>query len=674
MPKFLFGSILLLIASTAFYSCKTRESSLLEATGDFSRQDLAQLNSFLNRYCTECHTAETGSGGFGFVEDLSRLRSSSLVVPGEPEKSQLWKRVVGAKSDPDSRMPPEYAEKQVGNEGELEIITKWIAAGAPSGVASNIREIISDAAMLKMIFDDLSRLPATKRQTTRYLSLINLFNTVKEEEYAVSDKRLASYRFGVSKFVNSLSWVPKITPPEIVPGSNGTLLRIDLRNYSVDARTVGLTHLNSGRSVGLSVEAWDKLSGLDPYRIEYKGEVPEQIRRLTGTTFPIMRADFFVFKAGVGSPYYEIMGIEGNLSELEKSLLGGLTSSDRVRQRKPIIRSGFTNSGVSKHNRLIERHDISLYRNAAYWISYDFAGTVAKQQLSANPLGPQSAFDNQDRVFRHDGGEAIFNLPNGMQAYVLTDNQGNLLSEGPVNIVQDPKRTVIKNAISCMDCHSVGMIKKSDQIRAIAEANQDIFNAAQLEFIRYAHPRTDYANNLLETSFNRDTARYRGAADAAKIANESVDLDSIEPVSDLHDYFIDTEVTLPMAAAEVGMSEQEFLATLQQKPNLRIILGNFFLQGGGSVKRETFKDLFPQIVRELELDRVRDKIDVSDVDSGGGGRVTCKAEIVKSGSNYKKVLEHTAASTVTCEKEVLEKCEGIIQPVKSQGYECRIAN
>lgn len=235
-----------------------------------------------------------------------------------------------------------------GNDGELDIITKWIAAGAPSGVASNIRETISDARMLKTIFDDLSRLPTSQRRTTRYLSLINLYNTVKENEYAVSDKRIAAYRFGVSKFVNSLSWVPKITPPEIVPGSNGTLLRIDLRNYSADARSIGLTHLNSGRSVGLSVEAWDKISGLDPYRIEFQGEIPDRVRQLSGTTFPVMRADFFVFKAGVGSPYYEIMGIEGNLSGLEKSLLGGLTSSDRVRQRKPIIRSAFTNSGMNK--------------------------------------------------------------------------------------------------------------------------------------------------------------------------------------------------------------------------------------------------------------------------------------------------------------------------------------
>ncbi len=674
---------ILLVTSTVFmvsimsFACNVRRQSYLsEVTRDFSSQDFGQLKGFLNKYCAECHSAESGAGGLDFIDDLSRLRSSTLVVPNDPSSSQLWQRVVGLRSDVNSRMPPDYADQQIADESEIDIITKWIAAGAPSDEASGAREIVSDGKVLRLIADDLARLSPAQRPATRYLSLTNLYNTIKDNEYAVSDSRLAAYRFGISKFVNSLSWTTKVTPPEVVAGSNGTLLRLDLRNYAAVAKDVGLTHLPPHRPVGLTAEAWEKLSALDPYRIDYKDGLMTQIRLQTSTTSPVMRADFFIFKAGVGDLYYEILGIEGNLSGLEKSLLGGLTTSDRIRQRQPIIRSGFTNSGVSKHNRMIERHDINLYRNAAYWISYDFEGTVGRQQLATNPLGPQSAFDSENRVFRHDGGEVIFHLPNGLFGFVLTTADGKLLTDGPVNIVQDPKRTVVKNAISCMDCHSVGMIKKTDQIRAIAEANRDVFDQAQLDFVRYAYPRNDYAKNLLDTLFNRDTDRFQAAVAASALSGESVGNDRFEPVSALHDYFFDTEVTLAMAAAEVGLSEQDFVAAIQRRPNLRIVLSNFFIQGGRSVKRETFKDLFPQIVRELELDQVAERLDSNGSalggDSAGSGRADCRVEIFKSGNDYRRVLEHSASPLARCQKEVLEQCNRLIESIRAHGYECRI--
>jgi hypothetical protein len=69
--------------------------------------------------------------------------------------------------------------------------------------------------------------------------------------------------------------------------------------------------------------------------------------------------------------------------------------------------------------------------------------------------------------FDFDGGEIIFNLPNGMQGYMLTDAAGNRLNEGPINIVQDEsqKDFLVRNGVSCMGCHSAGMIKVQDDIR-----------------------------------------------------------------------------------------------------------------------------------------------------------------------------------------------------------------
>ena len=40
--------------------------------------------------------------------------------------------------------------------------------------------------------------------------------------------------------------------------------------------------------------------------------------------------------------------------------------------------------------------------------------------------------------FTHDGGEVIFNLPNGLQAYYVTNASGFRLDDAPINIVSNP--------------------------------------------------------------------------------------------------------------------------------------------------------------------------------------------------------------------------------------------
>ena len=78
---------------------------------------------------------------------------------------------------------------------------------------------------------------------------------------------------------------------------------------------------------------------------------------------------------------------------------------------------GTNNSGVSNNNRVIERH---TSRYGAYWKSYDFAGSVGTQNIFTHPLS-----------FTHDGGEVVFNLPNGLQAYYVTNASGFRLDACP---------------------------------------------------------------------------------------------------------------------------------------------------------------------------------------------------------------------------------------------------
>src|SRR5262249_61454566 len=87
-----------------------------------------------------------------------------------------------------------------------------------------------------------------------------------------------------------------------------------------------------------------------------------------------------------------------------------------------VARAGFNGSGVSRNNRLIERHEAG---GVVYWKSYDFASNTGRQNLFAHPLGPGG------EGFKPDGGEIIFNLPHGLQGDFLTDAGGRPLGEGP---------------------------------------------------------------------------------------------------------------------------------------------------------------------------------------------------------------------------------------------------
>ena len=102
-----------------------------------------------------------------------------------------------------------------------------------------------------------------------------------------------------------------------------------------------------------------------------------------------------------------------------------------------VWRAGTNNSGVSNHNRVIERHSS---QHGAYWKSYDFAGSVGTQNIFNHPLS-----------FTHDGGEVIFNLPNGLQGYYVTNASGFRLDDAPISIVSNPAASdpTVRNGLSC---------------------------------------------------------------------------------------------------------------------------------------------------------------------------------------------------------------------------------
>jgi hypothetical protein len=167
-----------------------------------------------------------------------------------------------------------------------------------------------------------------------------------------------------------------------------------------------------------------------------------------------------------------------------------------------------------------------------------------------------------------------------------------------------------------MSCHSRGVNPKADQIRTHVQANPSAFPKAEAETIRALYPPAETFRDLLR----QDAERFAKAAAAtgAKVG-------ATEPVMALAAQF-ESPLDLRRAAAEVGLRPENFLARLEQSPEIGRAIGALKLPGG-TVQRQTFARVFPTLVREFEIGSpTTGKVEVkfpepfAQVRTGGAGR------------------------------------------------------
>src|SRR5947209_2635378 len=321
---------------------------------DGSRALARKAGQVLKAHCYRCHGQDgTIEGGMNYVLDVKTLLARRKVVPRRTTQSRLFKRLI-SRNNP---MPPEEEKVRPGGE-DVATIRRWIEAGAPDPVAGPVeRTLLGEGDVLRLVHDDLRTMDARQRRFIRYFTLTNLYNA------GLSDDQLATYRHGLSKLVNSLSWQPDVAAPRAVDPA-GTVLRIDLRDYK------------------WSAEVWRQVVGLYPYGLFATTPLARAVRAATGCDLPYVRADWFVFAASRPPLYHDILQLPRTGPELEKELR--IEAATDIREER-VARAGFNGSGVSRNNRLIERHRSGY---GAYWKSYDFAGNAGRRNLFAHPLGP----------------------------------------------------------------------------------------------------------------------------------------------------------------------------------------------------------------------------------------------------------------------------------------------
>ena len=520
----------------------------------FSAEKLAKdAYLILDKHCSECHN-EFGSAGYVFVIQHENMIDQEVVIKGAPEASKLYTVL-------ESRMPPEEEERL--SPQDRETIQRWIKAGAPNWepIPEAERSFITTEAMLETIHKHLTSLTDFNRASARYFTLTHLYNA------GATDDNLDAYRMALSKLVNSLSWDSEVTKPIPIIGSEETILYIDLRHYGWHEKS----------------DTWYKIQQAYPYGVELKSSTYEAVCKETDCELPFVRADWFIAEASLPPLYHEILDLPETDKALEAILRVDVDKNINSAPGKLVWRAGFTRSGVSRHNRIVERHK-SVY--GAYWKSYDFEGSDGKKNILEHPID-----------FEHAGGEIIFNLPNGLQAYYLSDADGNRLDQAPTNIVSDKVSNdalgipEVRNGLSCMGCHTEGMMTFKDQVLATIMKGPDGKKKDQVKLL-YAE------KDVMEKHVEKDKERYRRAIEDAGCV-----FGGREPIQLLVKQF-EGSLTVDYAAAEVGLETDVFLEKIREDAALSKTLNMFDAVKGGAVQRDTWESQFGTLISIFQKDWV----------------------------------------------------------------------
>lgn len=575
--RFSFSSTLILYAATAF------------AAGDSLDQQV--LKVFQNR-CVVCHdgSKDGAAGDVGFLLDLVQLSDSEngYIDSDTPGESYLAEIIL------DGSMPAKRWKDAIWNgpltDSEKESVLAWVRRGGPSTqyreeaareAERNRRELIPEREIVRRIARDLAALDGAQLRNARYLTICNLHNLTD-----VSASDLDLYRDAIVKMLNSLSGSSDVVGTDeseafqkvVAIDKERTIFRFDLRH------------------VGWSNADWQRTARYYPYALMHQDGLARSVYTLTDSDYPYLRADWFVFATSQPPLYHDLVGIPSSLQKLEATL-----QVDRIQRirRGQVARAGFARSKVSVNNRLIER--IS-FPGGYYHISYDFASNDQRANFFDYPLGPVGALET-DFAFKHDGGEVVYRLPNGFQAYALVEASGRRLSIAPSAIVHDDSMPggAIINGISCMSCHYDGIKPENaaklatlDEVRESVSQNFRRFRTGVRDQVRELYPTGDQFSRLLES----DRASFRTALTAAGIKSRGPD----EPIRAIFDRFAQN-LDVATVAADFGITVEEFGRLLNRESETREIERRLKTEG---LQRQLYVSRFRMIAQLTGLGELRE--------------------------------------------------------------------
>lgn len=508
-----------------------------EATGapDECTARRSEVEAILGDHCAACHSGPNAQI-YDYVEDLEQLLASGKIVAGDPGASPLYQKVA-ADEMPIGDPKLTLAEKQS--------LSQWIeecTAPVEPAVCPDM-DFISPGAMIDRMLNvlgDLEQVAVEDQPYIRFFTLTHLHNA------GICGPQLDVYRHALAKLLNGLSRDLDVHPLRPLPAADDpgeTIYMIDVRDYGWDS------------SMGPVPDVWELLVQRNPFAVRHDQQNALQLRKLTGTAVPFQTADWFVSDAATAPLYDEILyehvfAITADVTTMTRfdleAALGITVAADVEAQaggaKLGVVRGGFLSSGVSDQNRVIERHRSPIVAEHSYWLSHDFVANVGTGNIFEHPLDFVAA-----------GGEVIWTLPNGLQAYLLVDGAGKRLDVANIDIVHNKEKDgePIVNGISCMGCHYQGMRTATDELGPFVALSAGKFTELEKQRVANLYPPAPALADVIDL----DVAQF-----VANLAKTGAPLlqGGVEVTQAVHDAFEDSPIDLRRAAAELGMSVEQF--------------------------------------------------------------------------------------------------------------------
>jgi len=506
----------------------------------------------LDRNCSVCHGPRAPASAFMLL-DHAALIAGGKVVPGNSAASPLYQRIIGQGGP---RMPMGGARLP---DTDIATIRHWIDAGAPPwGTPEPIRwRFLSNDEVFARIVANVKALGRDDRKFARYFLLTNASNAGADEA------RLNLYRKGLGKLLNMLSWQKDIALPVAID-RKATIFRVDLR------------------WLDWTQSKWRTIIEGYPYAVVPPTPDYAEIQRETGTTVPVVQAAWFAAAASLAPLYSRLLDLPTAQEQLENCGDGvkrclNIDSQRILRDAAGVLvlAVGFVESGVSSNSRLVYRFETPF---GGYYISRDFATNVGFQNPFLHPLD-----------YVASGGEALFTLPNGLLGSALFDGQGRLIKVAPTAIVSNKRpqgKPEVRNAQSCMLCHSTGLLplRRDDMGPSLA-----VLPSEQRAYARrlFAGP-AQFNEKRLE-----DQKHFEAAL--AKLGIHEDEEEPVNALADSHNQSLDA-VT---AASQFGLPKDSFLRQIAT-PTFKEF-GLDALLEGGTVKRDAFEDVYGRAAEALGL-------------------------------------------------------------------------
>lgn len=418
---------------------------------------------------------------------------------------------------------------------------------------------LTPADAISQAHADLTRLPPDIRPHMRYLSLYSL--PLLERPKAIQ---------AIAGHCNVLSREIDLTPPAIVPGTQGSLLRVNLLDYGWDAATwekladpyftaiiekVNVEWIiwpggeQNGtyyppRSFQYPKRTKVKTLALAPWLTETEDARKRltEVVAMTQSQIPVVKADWFlaqtIAQEGRAVGYYDFLRLK-NQKDYDALVRFDAKLAAKMEHRRAIVLSG-----IAQEPRRVERSVTVL---GGRWQTFD----------NEKATGERNPLRILDDAFKFDATEIISPLPNGMPAFWLGNDKGVRQDKAPDNVIGGDKLgqtndTRLHICLSCIRCH-FGYAKEECGVKEADFAK--ITKLKSVDYAKFVELRRQYLRELTPT-ISRDRAAYREAIKAATGGMEPFDW-----AAEVQRVFAryDTKVTPERAAADLGVTREAMI-------------------------------------------------------------------------------------------------------------------